>query len=182
MESHFPPLRLLFEQLRSSDWPCRQRSLLPAENSLWSHPLEQWPQPFCCEPVSWKTMFPSWGGGGEEECFRMMQRVLHLFLLLWHQLQLRSAGIRYWRLGPYSKEHEEKVEIDLVWERWKCRLFKPRRYHLENRQANAVPCLFDAILTREACIFFFFLEWKYDEFARMNPYTILIYSYRNGRC
>ena len=165
-----------------SDWPCRQRSaLLPTENSLWSHPLRPWPQPFLHqEQVSRKTVFP--GMGGEEECFQDDSRVLHSFLLLWHQLQLRSPGIRYWRLGPYSKEHEEKVEISLIWERWKCKLFKPRRYHLKNRQAKAVPCLFDAILTRGSSHFIFFFKWKYDEFARMDPYPILIYPHRNGRC
>ena len=163
-----------------SDWPCRQRSaLLPTENSLWSHPLRPWSQPFLHqEQVSWKTMFP--GMGGEEECFQDDSRVLHLFLLLWHQLQLRSPGIRYWRLGPYSKEHEEKVEISLVWERWKCRLLNLRDIISKTGRQKQFPACLMPFWPGEARVFF--LKWKYDEFARMNPYPILIYPHRTGRC
>ena len=48
----------------------------------------------------WKTIFPQTRSGG---CFQDDSSALHLlctlFLLLLHQLHLRSSGVRSWRLG-----------------------------------------------------------------------------------
>ena len=51
-------------------------------------------------PVSWKTIFP-WNGEGEwfQDDSSPLRLLCTLFLLLLHQLHLRSSGIRSWRLG-----------------------------------------------------------------------------------
>ena len=61
------------------------------------------PQPFWHQgPGSWKTGFLEPGGVGVG-WFQDYSSALHslctLFLLLLHQLQLRSSGIGSWRLG-----------------------------------------------------------------------------------
>ena len=62
------------------------------------------PQPFWHQgPVSWKIIFPWMKGRGCGGWFRGYSSVLHLlctlFLLLLHQLHLRSSGTRFQTLG-----------------------------------------------------------------------------------
>ena len=79
-------------------------------------------------PVSWKTIF-LWTGEVEGGWFPDDLSVLHLlcmlFLLLLHQLQLRSSGIRSWRLGipdldikgnnrAYQKKGQKGARLSLI--------------------------------------------------------------------
>ena len=79
-------------------------------------------------PVSCKTIF-LWTGEVEGRWFRDDSSALHLlcmlFLLLLHQLYLRSSGIRSWRLGipdldikgnnrAYQKEGQKGARLSLI--------------------------------------------------------------------
>ena len=85
-------------------------------------------QPFWHQgPVFRKTIFPQTGRAGEGGgCFRDDSSTLYLlctlFLLLLHQLHLRSLGIRSWRLGTpdlythFSLIHLEPVLKEIIGE------------------------------------------------------------------
>ena len=80
----------------------------------WVFPLHQWPPTFWHQgAVSWKTIFPWISGWGRWlDGFWVSPSALHLlctlFLLLLHQLHLRSSGIRSQRLGTPAL-HESSV-------------------------------------------------------------------------
>ena len=72
-----------------------------AKGGVWwsSDPLAVWHQ----GPVLWKTIFPwtDWEWFGDDSS--ALHLLCILFLLLLHQLHLRSSGIRPWRLGTSMK-------------------------------------------------------------------------------
>ena len=49
--------------------------------------------------VSWKTIFSQIGGGWFQDDSSILRLLCALFILLSHQLHLRSSGIRSWKLG-----------------------------------------------------------------------------------
>ena len=61
-------------------------------------------------PISWKTVFPwTWAGGWCPDDSSTLPLLCTLFLLLLHQLHLRSSGLRSRRWGPllYTKKNRE---------------------------------------------------------------------------
>ena len=63
------------------------------------HELPSRPQPFWHQgPISWKTVFPWIMGGWFGDGSSALCLLCTLFLLLLHQLYLRSSSIRPWRL------------------------------------------------------------------------------------
>ena len=78
-------------------------------SGMWGILQGSGPQPFWYQrPVSWKTVFPRTRVGWRRVWFQDDSSVLHLlctlFLLLLHQLHLRSSGIRSQRLGTPALE------------------------------------------------------------------------------
>ena len=86
--------------------PIKQPHLWPFGESTCSSsgPQTHWHQ----GPVSWKTIFPQIGRGVMVSGW--FKRIYYAFyLLLLHQLHLRSSGIRSQRLGTPALEHELKT-------------------------------------------------------------------------
>ena len=77
------------------------------QGSAWSNLILQIcdPQPFWSQGmVSQKTLFPQMEVGGGFGMTQAHHWLCTLFLLLLHELYLRSSGIRSWRLGtPYCR-------------------------------------------------------------------------------
>ena len=59
--------------------------------------------------VSWKTIFPwTWGLEWFQDDLSTLHLLCTLFLLILHQLHLRSSGIRSQRLGTPDSDHAYK--------------------------------------------------------------------------
>ena len=83
--------------------PSGLQCLPAADGRLWS----SGPHPFWHDgPVSWKTIFFPWTrvGGWFGDDSSTLQLLCALLLLLLHRSQLRSSGIRSWRLGTPASD------------------------------------------------------------------------------
>ena len=78
--------------------------------------------------ISWKTIFPRPGEGWFEDASSELHLLCTLFLLSWHQLHLRSSGIKSQRLGTPGLVHSRSVlmvrKLPIV------KLWKISRFHL----------------------------------------------------